>query len=76
VKGASDWVLNRLTVGNAEYERKFGHVFLVFATGKSADQMLALLEERLPQDAHTELKTAAGEQLKITRLRLEKALTL
>ena len=61
-----------LAEGNRQYEAKFGHVFLVCATGKSGAQMLALLKERLNNDAETELAIAAGEQEKITRLRLEK----
>ena len=58
--------------GNREYERRFGHIFLVCATGKSAGEMLALLRERLSNDPATELRIAAGEQAKITLLRLEK----
>jgi OHCU decarboxylase len=61
-----------LAEGNREYERKFGHIYLVCATGKSAEEMLALLRARLSNDAATELRVAAGEQAKITRLRLEK----
>jgi len=61
-----------LAEGNRQYQAKFGHVFLVCATGKSGAQMLALLRERLANDAETELAVAAGEQEKITRLRLEK----
>ena len=47
-------------------------MFLVCATGKSADEMLALLRARIDNPADTELRIAAGEQAKITRLRLEK----
>jgi OHCU decarboxylase len=61
-----------LAEGNRQYERRFGHIYLVCATGKSAEEMLALLRERLANDASTELRVAAGEQAKITRLRLEK----
>ncbi len=61
--------------GNAEYERRFGHVFLICATGKSAAEMLAALRARLVNDAVTELHTAAAEQANITRLRLERWLT-
>ncbi len=63
-----------LAAGNAEYQRRFGYIFIVCASGKSADQMLALLRQRLQNDAATELRIAAGEQAKITRLRLEKLL--
>lgn len=58
--------------GNREYERTFGHIYLVCATGKTAEEMLALLRERMGNDPETELRVAAGEQAKITRLRLEK----
>ena len=61
-----------LAQGNRAYERRFGHIYLVCATGKSGEEMLALLEQRLSNDAATELRVAAGEQAKITRLRLEK----
>jgi OHCU decarboxylase len=74
VRGADDEVLGRLNSLNHDYERKFGHVFLIFATGKSAAEILAELERRLANDPATELRIAAGEQAKITRLRLQKAL--
>lgn len=74
VRGASEEVLHALARGNDEYEKKFGFVFLICATGKSADEMLAALTARLGNDAATELENAAGEQAKITRLRLEKLL--
>jgi 2-oxo-4-hydroxy-4-carboxy-5-ureidoimidazoline decarboxylase len=61
-----------LAEGNREYERRFGHIFLVCATGKSAEEMLAMLRERLSNGPATELRVAAAEQAKITRLRLEK----
>lgn len=61
--------------GNAEYERKFGHVFLICATGKSAATMLEQLRTRLNNDAATELASAAQEQALITRLRLERMLS-
>lgn len=64
-----------LAEGNREYERRFGHIYLVCATGKSAEEMLALLRQRLSNDPATELRVAAGEQAKITRLRLEKLFT-
>lgn len=69
---ASDDVKERLAAGNAAYEAKFGHVYLVCATGKTGDELLAILEERLTHDAETELRIAAEEQAKITRIRLEK----
>lgn len=58
--------------GNQRYEEKFGHVFLICATGKSAEEMLASLRRRLGHDPATELRIAAEEQAKITRLRLAK----
>ena len=67
--------LQALTDGNREYERRFGQIYLVCATGKSAEEMLALLRQRLSNDPATELRVAAGEQAKITRLRLEKLCT-
>jgi allantoinase len=61
-----------LAAGNTEYERRFGHVFLICATGRSAAEMLAALRRRLENDAATELGLAGEEQRKITVLRLEK----
>jgi OHCU decarboxylase len=63
-----------LAEGNAAYEARFGHIYLVCATGRSADELLSILTARLENDAATELRVAAGEQAKITRLRLEKLL--
>ncbi len=63
-----------LAEGNREYERKFGQPFIVCASGKSASDMLAVLRERLTHDADTELRVAAGEQRKITSLRLSRLL--
>ena len=57
---------------NREYEEKFGFIFIVCATGKSAGEMLAILRERLPNEIDTELDIAAAEQAKITELRLKK----
>lgn len=57
---------------NGAYERRFGHVFLVCATGRSAPDLLVELRTRLANDPETELRVTAGEQGKITRLRLEK----
>lgn len=69
---ADDEVLEALAKSNQEYLDKFGFIFIVFATGKSAQQMLDLLLARLPNDRGTELVNAATEQNKITRLRLNK----
>ena len=67
-------VIEALAKGNQEYLAKFGFIFIVFATGKSAQEMLDLLLTRLPNDRATELLNAATEQNKITRLRLQKLL--
>ena len=65
-------VREALADGNREYERKFGRIYLVSATGKSADELLTLLRARIQNDPETELRVAAAEQAKITRLRLVK----
>jgi 2-oxo-4-hydroxy-4-carboxy-5-ureidoimidazoline decarboxylase len=72
VTSAGQDVLQALADGNQEYERKFGYIFIVCATGKTAAEMLAILKERLPGKPEEEMKIAAGEQNKITRIRLEK----
>jgi OHCU decarboxylase len=72
VADASFDVRSALAEGNREYERRFGHIYLVSAAGKSADELLDLLRARLLNDPTTELEVAAAEQAKITRLRLEK----
>lgn len=69
---AEDQVLEDLAQGNQDYLDKFGFIFIIFATGKSAQQMLDLLLARLPNDRDTELANAAAEQNKITRLRIQK----
>ena len=74
VAAADERTLDALAKGNADYEAKFGFIFIVCATGKSAAEMLALLNKRLPNDRSAELKIAAGEQAKITKIRLEKLL--
>ncbi len=72
VGDAATDVLQALADGNREYEQLFGHIYLVSATGKSAEEMLALLRQRMQNDPMTELRVAAEEQAKITRLRLQK----
>jgi allantoicase len=64
----------RLAAGNRAYEERFGHVFLIRAAGRSAEEMLAALEERLGNDPETELRVAAEQQRQITALRLDKLL--
>jgi OHCU decarboxylase len=66
--------LDELARANLDYEQRFGFIYIVCATGKSADEMLAILRERLGNDAETELRVAAEEQRKITQLRLGKLL--
>jgi allantoicase len=70
--GASTETMAALAEGTRAYEERFGHVFLVDATGKTAEQMLSALRERLGNDPDAELRVAAGEQARITRIRLEK----
>jgi 2-oxo-4-hydroxy-4-carboxy-5-ureidoimidazoline decarboxylase len=72
VAHVSESVLQALSDGNRAYEAKFGHIFIVCATGKSAAEMLAMLQERLSNDPDQELLLAAAEQQKITHLRLQK----
>lgn len=64
----------RLVELNGEYERKFGYIFIVCATGKSGAQILASLESRIKNDPAAEIANAAEEQRLITRLRLRKLL--
>jgi 2-oxo-4-hydroxy-4-carboxy-5-ureidoimidazoline decarboxylase len=72
VAGTGDDVIRALAEGNRQYEETFGHIFIVCATGKTAAEMLAILRQRLSNNRDAELRTAGGEQAKITRLRLEK----
>jgi 2-oxo-4-hydroxy-4-carboxy-5-ureidoimidazoline decarboxylase len=72
VARADDGTLEALRAGNADYESRFGFVFLVCATGKGAREVLTLLEQRIGNDAATELRVAAAEHAKITRLRLDR----
>ena len=74
VNTASQQTIESLAEGNKRYEAKFGYIFIVCATGKSAGEMLAILQERLKNDPKDEIEIAADEQNKITKLRLEKLL--
>jgi len=65
-----------LAEANRAYRDRFGYIFIVCATGKSAAEMLEFCRRRLGNDPETELRIAAEEQAKITRLRLEKLLAL
>jgi OHCU decarboxylase len=75
VTTASPATLAALAVTNLAYDKKFGHIYIVCATGKTADEMLALAKARLGNDPATELAVAAEEQAKITDLRLERLVT-
>ena len=72
--GATDEIIAELADSNSAYEEKYGFIFIVCATGKSASEMLALLQERLQNDRQKELEIASEEQRKIFHLRLEKLL--
>lgn len=74
VNDADSGTLEALAGGNAAYETKCGFIFIVCATGKSAGEMLRLLQDRLANSPEEELRIAAGEQHKITILRLRKLL--
>ena len=74
VNTASRKIIEQLAEKNADYERKFGYIFIVCATGKSAVEMLQILNSRLPNKPEDEIKIAAAEQAKITKIRLQKLL--
>lgn len=74
-RDAAEGVKARIARGNRAYFDKFGYIYIVCATGKSAKEMLALLEQRLQNDPASELPIAAEQQQQITRLRLQKLLT-
>jgi len=69
---AGDDLRRRLAAGNADYQSRFGYIFIVCATGKTAAEMLAALEDRLTNDPAVELRVASEEQRRITGLRLAK----
>ncbi|OWZ01641.1 OHCU decarboxylase [Phytophthora megakarya] len=73
-KDADKIVLDRLDELNDAYYKKFGYIYIVCATGKSAPEMMRILESRMKNSPEDELSVAAGEQSKITKLRLEKLL--
>ena len=74
VTDACEQTLQRLAEGNSDYLDRFGYLFIVCATGKSAAEMLSLLESRLQNTPEEELPIAAAEQRKITQLRLARML--
>jgi 2-oxo-4-hydroxy-4-carboxy--5-ureidoimidazoline (OHCU) decarboxylase len=67
---SGDDMLTELAAENRRYEARFGHVFLLSAAGRTAEEVLAALRRRIENDAATELEVAAEEQRKITRFRL------
>jgi OHCU decarboxylase len=69
---ATERVLSELAEGNALYEERFGFTYIVCATGKSADEMLAILQRRLTNDRAAELREAAEQQRQILQIRLGK----
>jgi|SRR5215218_2109208 len=75
IANASHETASSLAALNADYEQKFGYIFIICATGKTSDEMLSALHERLQHDPESELLIAAAEQSKITELRLKKLLT-
>ncbi len=76
VNDAAESTLEDLAESNQLYEDKFGFIFIVCATGKSADEMLAMIKIRLNNNVNAEMLNASKEQNKITKLRLEKLLLL
>ncbi|MBL4941931.1 MAG: 2-oxo-4-hydroxy-4-carboxy-5-ureidoimidazoline decarboxylase [Colwellia sp.] len=74
VEQATDAIIAQLSQGNSDYHEKFGFIFIVCATGKSAKEMSDLLHARLPNNRATEISNAAVEQAKIFHLRIDKLL--
>ena len=75
VANASAGTRELLAELNRRYEEKFGFIYIVCATGKSSEELLSILQERLANESETELKIAAEEQALITQLRLHKLIT-
>lgn len=69
---AQEQILAELAEGNAEYEKRFGFTYIVCATGKSAQEMLEILQRRLGSNRETELREAAEQQRQILQIRLGK----
>jgi OHCU decarboxylase len=72
VARATEQTLAEMAKLNRDYEAKFGYIFIVCATGKSPEEMLLLLKSRMSNQPVDELRIAAGEQAKITEIRLRK----
>ena len=75
IRDSAQQTLDALAKLNQTYEETFGYIFIVCASGKSSEEMLAILHDRLKNNAAEELRIAAAEQAKITLLRLRKLLT-
>jgi 2-oxo-4-hydroxy-4-carboxy-5-ureidoimidazoline decarboxylase len=75
MNAADNLLRQELAAANRSYYEKFGFIFIVCATGKSAEEMLELCRSRLENDRETEIEIAAGEQEKITEIRLRKLLS-
>ena len=75
VADAGETVKAALAAKNREYEDRFGYVYLVCASGRSADELLAILTDRLENDSETERRVMRNELAKINRLRLERLLS-
>ncbi|MET0316666.1 MAG: 2-oxo-4-hydroxy-4-carboxy-5-ureidoimidazoline decarboxylase, partial [Rhodococcus fascians] len=75
VASAGDDVKAELAAKNREYDDKFGYVYLVCASGRSAEELLAILTDRLHNDPDTERRVMRSELAKINRLRLERLLS-
>lgn len=76
VDAADERLRRALADGNADYERRFGHVYLVCATGRSGEEMLVLLQQRLHNDPEREQQVVREELAAITRIRLRRLLEL
>ena len=74
IHGVDTALLDDLREANTAYEAKFGHVFLICATGRTAATMLAALRERFPNNAATEAEIVRGELRKINDIRLDRLL--
>ena len=75
VNSASRETVDALAALNWAYEQKFGFIFIICATGKTSEEMLTVLKDRLENEPATELPIAAAEQSKITELRLKKLIS-
>ena len=72
MRSASSSVHQEMVLLNRAYEERFGHIYIVCATGKSAEELRDMARHRIDNDPQTELRNAAEEQRKILHLRLEK----